>query len=143
MVRLTSQFTRIGLFFNPTRFLLADNRVSIKTVNSVNPLQPIDLKKKLDNMEDIFLLDVREPWEFSLAAIEGSENFPQGEVIDRQQEFVFEEEIVVICHHGERSQAAAKELVESGFKKVHNLVGGIDAWSQVIDPTIPRYGPNG
>ena len=112
-------------------------------MNSVNPLQPIDLKKKLDNREDIFLLDVREPWEFSLAAIEGSENFPQGEVIDRQQEFVFEEEIVVICHHGERSQAAAQELVESGFKKVHNLVGGIDAWSQVIDPTIPRYGPNG
>jgi len=112
-------------------------------VHSVNPLQPIDLKTKLDNHEDIFLLDVREPWEFSLAAIEGSENFPQGEVIDRQQEFVFEEEIVVIFHHGERSQAAAKELVESGFKKVHNLVGGIDAWSQVIDPTIPRYGPNG
>jgi len=112
-------------------------------VSSVNPLQPIDLKKKLDNREDIFLLDVRQPWEFSLAAIEGSENFPQGEVVDRQQEFVFEEEIVVICHHGERSQTVAQELVESGFKKVHNLVGGIDAWSQVIDPTISRYGPNG
>ena len=112
-------------------------------MNSVNPLQPTDLKKKLDSKEDIFLLDVREPWEFSLAAIKGSENFPSGEVVDRQQEFVFEEEIVVICHHGERSQTAAQELVESGFKKVHNLVGGIDAWSQVIDPTIPRYGPNG
>ena len=112
-------------------------------MNSVNPLQPIDLKKKLDSREDIFLLDVREPWEFSLAGIKGSENFPSGEVVDRQQEFVFEEEIVVICHHGERSQTAAQELVESGFKKVHNLVGGIDAWSQVIDPTIPRYGPNG
>ena len=85
-------------------------------MDSVNPLQPIDLKKKLDSREDIFLLDVREPWEFSLAAIEGSENFPLGEVVDRQQEFVFEEEIVVICHHGERSQTAAQELVESGFK---------------------------
>jgi len=112
-------------------------------VNSVNPLQPTDLKKKLDSKEDIFLLDVRQPWEFSLAAIEGSENFPQGEVVDRQQEFIFEEEIVVICHHGERSQMVAQELVESGFKKVHNLVGGIDAWSQVIDPTTPRYSPNG
>ena len=60
-------------------------------MSSVNPLQAIDLKKKLDNREDIFLLYVRQPWEFSLAAIEGSENFPQSEVIDRQQEFVFEE----------------------------------------------------
>ena len=73
-------------------------------MSSVKQLQPLALKKKLDNGEDIFLLDVREPWEFSLASIEGSENFPLEEVIDRQQEFIFEEEIVVICHFGERSQ---------------------------------------
>ena len=73
----------IGLFFNPASFLLANDGLSIKkTVNSVNPLQPTDLKKKLDSKEDIFLLDVRQPWEFSLAAIKGSENFPQGEVVD-------------------------------------------------------------
>ena len=60
----------------------------------VNQLQVVELKKKLDSGEDIFLLDVREPWEFSLAAIEGSENFPLAEVVDRQQEFAFEEEIV-------------------------------------------------
>ena len=112
-------------------------------MNSVNQLQSVELKKKLDNGEDIFLLDVREPWEFSLAAIDGSENFPLAEVVDRQQEFVFEEEIVVICHHGERSQRAANELIECGFKVVHNLVGGIDAWSQIIDATVPRYRPSG
>lgn len=110
---------------------------------SVNQRQPLELKKKLDNGEDIFLLDVREPWEFSLAAIVGSENFPLAEVVDRQQEFIFEEEIVVICHYGERSQRAASELVESGFKTIHNLVGGIDAWSQIADPSVPRYRPNG
>ena len=112
-------------------------------MSSVKQLQPLALKKKLANGEDIFLLDVRDPWEFSLASIEGSENFPLAEVIDRQQEFIFEEEIVVICHYGERSQRAAMELVESGFKSVHNLVGGIDAWSQVVDAKVPRYRSSG
>ena len=112
-------------------------------MNSVKQLQPLELKKKLDSGEDIFLLDVREPWEFSLSSINGSENFPLGEVVDRQQEFIYEEEIVVICHYGERSQRAAMELVESGFKTVYNLVGGIDAWSQVVDSTVPRYRPSG
>ena len=111
-------------------------------MNSVKQLQVIQLKKKLDNKEDIFLLDVREGWEFALASIDGSENFPMGEVIDRQQEFAFEEEIVVICHYGERSQLAAQELVECGFN-VYTLIGGIDAWSQVVDPNVPRYSPNG
>jgi len=108
----------------------------------VKQLQAIELKKKLDRGEDIFLLDVRETWEFSLASIEGSENFPMGEVVDRQQEFAFEEEIVVICHYGERSQLVAKELVKCGFN-VYNLSGGIDAWSQMVDPNVPRYSPNG
>lgn len=111
-------------------------------MSSVKQLQAVELKKRLDNGEDIFLLDVREEWEFSLAAIDGSENFPIGEVVDRQQEYAFEEEIVVICHYGERSQRAAQELVECGFN-VHNLVGGIDAWSQVVDSNVPRYSPNG
>lgn len=111
-------------------------------MSSVKQLQPLELKKKLDNGEDIFLLDVREDWEFSLASIEGSENFSMSEVVDRQQEFAFEEEIVVICHYGERSQFAAQELAECGFN-VYNLIGGIDAWSQVVDPTVPRYSPNG
>jgi len=112
-------------------------------MNSVKQLQPLELKKKLDSGEDIFLLDVREPWEFSLSSINGSENFPLGEVVDRQQEFIYEEEIVVICHHGERSQRAAMELIECGFKTVHNLIGGIDAWSQVVDANVPRYRPQG
>ncbi|MBC8283894.1 MAG: rhodanese [Nitrospinae bacterium] len=108
----------------------------------VKQIQPLELKRKLDAGEDIFLLDVREGWEFSLASIDGSENFPLAEVVDRQQEFAFEEEIVVICHYGERSQRAAQELLECGFN-VHNLIGGIDAWSQVVDPNVPRYSPNG
>jgi rhodanese-related sulfurtransferase len=112
-------------------------------MSSVKQLQPLELKKRLDQGEDIFLLDVREPWEYSLASIEGSENFPLGEVVDRQQEFIFEEEIVVICHYGERSQRAAIELAESGFNSVYNLIGGIDTWSQIVDETVPRYSQQG
>ena len=105
---------------------------------SVKQIRPHELKQKLDAGTDIFLLDVREDWEFSLASIEGSENFPMGEVVDRQQEFASEEQIVVICHYGERSQMAAQELAECGFN-VYNLTGGIDAWSQIVDPNVPRY----
>ena len=52
---------------------------------------------------------------------------------------MFEEEIAVYCHHGERAYLGAQVLIDSGFKKVYHLTGGIDAWSQVVDPKIPRY----
>ena len=55
------------------------------------------------------------------------------------QEIMFEEEIVIYCHHGERAFLGAQILLESGFKKVYHLTGGIDAWSQVVDPEVPRY----
>ncbi len=110
---------------------------------NVSLIHPVTLKERLEQGEDICLVDVREDWEFSLAAIEGSVCLPLGELADRVQELLFEEEIVVICHHGQRSHTGAQILMESGFKKVHNLQGGIDAWSQLVDPTVPRYGPNG
>ncbi|MCH8157489.1 MAG: rhodanese [Nitrospinae bacterium] len=109
----------------------------------VLPIQPIKLKERLDQGEDICVIDVREGWEHSLASIEGSEHIPLNELADRIQEIMFEEEIVVYCHQGERSYRGAQILIESGFKKVYNLLGGIDAWSQVVDPNIPRYKPGG
>jgi len=106
---------------------------------TVSQIQPLKLKQRLDQGEDIFLIDVREEWEYSLVSIEGSTLIPLGELADRVQEFMFEEEIVVICHHGVRSYHGASILLESGFKTVHNLIGGIDGWSQVVDPSLPRY----
>jgi len=106
---------------------------------AVSQIQPLKLKQRLDQGEDIFLIDVREEWEYSLVSIEGSTLIPLGELADRVQEFIFEEEIVVICHHGVRSHHGASILLESGFKTVHNLIGGIDGWSQVVDPSLPRY----
>jgi rhodanese-related sulfurtransferase len=102
-------------------------------------MQAVELKRRLDAGEDICLVDCRESWEHTLSAIANSTHLPLAEIADRVQELAFEEEIVVYCHHGMRSQHAAMILLESGFKKVHNLIGGIDAWSQVVDPSIPRY----
>ena len=102
-------------------------------------IQPIELHRRLKEGHDICVVDVRDEWEFSLGSIEESENIPLHELADRIQEIMFEEEIVVYCHHGERAFLGAEILLESGFKKVYHLTGGIDAWSQVVNPKILRY----
>ncbi len=85
------------------------------------------------------LLDVREPWEWQTARIEGSQHMPMREVPARLGELDREREVVAICHHGGRSQQVAMFLQKNGFAKVHNLVGGVDAWSRTIDPAVPVY----
>ena len=102
-------------------------------------IQPIKLHQRLEQGDDICIIDVRDEWEHSLTSIAGSEHIPLNELADRIQEIMFEEEIVVYCHHGERAFLGAQILIESGFKKVYHLTGGIDAWSQEIDSSIPRY----
>ena len=102
-------------------------------------IQHVKLYQRLKKCENLCLIDVREEWERSLASIEGSEHIPLNELADRIQEIMFEEEIVIYCHHGERAFLGAQILLESGFKKVYHLTGGIDAWSQVVDAGVPRY----
>ncbi len=82
---------------------------------------------------------MRETWEYSLAHIPGSINFPLGELADCALELDAEDEIVICCHHGARSYEGAQILIESGFPRVANLIGGINAWSCLVDPSIPRY----
>ncbi len=84
------------------------------------------------------LLDVREPWEFTLARIEGSRLIPMGELPDRFSELDPAAETVVICHHGARSAYVARALGDAGFANVLNLEGGLDAYSQ-IDDSVARY----
>ncbi len=109
------------------------------SADQVLHIQPIELQRRIEKGDDICLIDVREEWEHSLASIMGSEHIPLNELADRIQEIMFEEEIAVYCHHGERAFLGAQILIESGFKKVYHLTGGIDAWSQVVDPGVPRY----
>jgi rhodanese-related sulfurtransferase len=85
------------------------------------------------------LLDVREPWEHQTARIEGSKLVPLGEVATRLGELDQGQEVVAICHHGGRSMQVAMFLEKNGFSKVHNLSGGMDAWSKSVDPTVPVY----
>lgn len=86
----------------------------------------------------IFLLDVREPWEFALGHLEGSQLMAR---MDLAQIFqgLKELTVVTICHHGVRSLSAALYLREAGLPRVKSLRGGLDGWSQTIDPSFPRY----
>ena len=85
------------------------------------------------------LLDVREPWEHEKARIEGSQLVPMGEIPVRYGELDSKREIVAICHHGGRSMQVAMFLEKNGFANVHNLSGGMEAWSTTVDPSVPRY----
>lgn len=89
--------------------------------------------------EKPLLLDVREPWEWQAARIEGAQHIPMREVPARVAEIDRGREVVAICHHGGRSMQVAMFLEKNGFSKVHNLQGGVDAWSRTVDPAVPTY----
>ena len=99
---------------------------------------PRELKEKLDRGEEPILLDVREPWEFSLSRIENSKLVPMAEIFDRLPDLDPNAETVVICHHGARSAYVTRILNRSGFESVYNLEGGLDAYASV-DASVPRY----
>ena len=106
------------------------------------PIQQIsatELNAKLQSDNRPFLLDVREPYEFAYARIAGSVLIPLHQIPERLDELDAEQEIVVICHHGIRSQQAASFLEQQLFRKLLNLSGGIDAWSCECDASVPRY----
>jgi rhodanese-related sulfurtransferase len=96
------------------------------------------LKGRLDAGDRPVLLDVREPWEFELARIEGSKLIPMSQLQGRFTELDPDLETVVICHHGNRSSYITQALQRAGFEKVLNLEGGLDAYSSV-DESVPRY----
>jgi len=85
------------------------------------------------------LLDVREPWELAICRIDGALAMPMASVPPRQQELDPDAETVVICHHGVRSYQVALFLERNGFTNVLNLSGGIAAWADDVDPSMPRY----
>ena len=85
------------------------------------------------------LLDVREPWEYQTCHIADSRLVPMAEVPQRLAELDPQAETVVICHHGGRSLQVGIFLERQGFKRVHNLAGGVDAWARSVDPAMPTY----
>jgi adenylyltransferase/sulfurtransferase len=97
-----------------------------------------ELKKRLDEKADIYILDVREPHEYEIVNL-GGHLIPLHDLAKRVNELDSSREIVVHCATGIRSGKAVRFLADLGFKKVKNLVGGIDAWAEKIDPTLVRY----
>ena len=89
--------------------------------------------------EDLTLLDVREPWELAIARVDGAVHIPMGEIPGRSCELDPAKPVVVMCHSGVRSARVGHYLESRGFHAVLNLAGGIDAWSELIDSTVPRY----
>lgn len=102
-------------------------------------LAPEEVKRRLDSGEEIVLLDVREPHELALASLPGALYIPIREVPERSREVPRGKPVVVVCHHGARSLQVTWFLSQRGWKNVANLAGGIDAWSQRVDPAVPRY----
>jgi sulfur-carrier protein adenylyltransferase/sulfurtransferase len=100
---------------------------------------PIELRTERRRNEQLVLLDVREPFEWDIAHIEGARLIPLGQLPARLRELDGHADIVAYCHHGMRSLRAVEVLRAAGFPKVRSLAGGIDAWSQETEPNVPRY----
>lgn len=92
-----------------------------------------------DSRQAPLLLDVREPWEFELCHLADARPLPMHLVPTRIGELTPDQDVVVICHHGGRSMQVAMYLERAGFASVFNLMGGVDAWAQDVDPAMRRY----
>lgn len=107
----------------------------------VPQMTPWELKARLDHGEDLLIVDVREPHEWQISNLDslGAILIPQGQVLNRMGELDTAREIVVQCRSGQRSAAVISELQNHGFKKLHNLDGGINRWAREVDPSLPVY----
>jgi rhodanese-related sulfurtransferase len=102
-------------------------------------ISPVDAATLLTEKKARFI-DVREPWEFATAKIDGSVLMPMGDVPARtHQELDPDERLVILCHHGQRSLNVAVWLRNQGFEHAQSLRGGIDAWSTQVDASVGRY----
>jgi adenylyltransferase/sulfurtransferase len=107
--------------------------------SSVRDVTPRELSERLRRGDQIELIDVREPYEWRIARIDGARLVPLGRIAASAPELTRDKDIVLYCHHGVRSQAAGEELVAQGFDRIWNLTGGIDRWSEEVDPSVPTY----
>jgi len=108
------------------------------STTGIPTIQVEELKRRLDAGENLFVLDVREPHEYQICNINGY-LIPLGDLPKRVSELDSSREIVAHCRSGVRSGKAVEFLQQAGFKKVHNLAGGILAWADRIDPKMPKY----
>jgi hypothetical protein len=114
--------------------------LKLPVVDGIPQISVQQLKRKLDAKENVFVLDVREPHEYETVNL-GSPLIPVGDIERRAPELADKKnsEIVILCKIGKRSQKAALALKQAGFTNVANLTGGILAWAEKIDPSLPKY----
>jgi rhodanese-related sulfurtransferase len=102
-------------------------------------ISPELVYEMLESDDTTILLDVRDDWEWEKAHLEGAIHIPLAELGERVTELDSRSEIIVYCHHGDRSIDGCLLLWEHGFRKIRSLTGGIEAWSELVDPTVPKY----
>jgi sulfur-carrier protein adenylyltransferase/sulfurtransferase len=109
--------------------------------DQISEISPTELKQRKDRGDDVTIIDVREPYEWEMGNLEpyGAKLIPLAELPERLDEVEKSDEIVLMCRSGGRSERALKLLREHGYDRLHNLRGGILAWSDEIDPSIPKY----
>jgi molybdopterin/thiamine biosynthesis adenylyltransferase/rhodanese-related sulfurtransferase len=126
---------------NPTIFapIDYDQFCGVRETETVPAISVHELHRKMNEGETFELIDVREPFEYEIARIDSAKLIPLGEIAARADELQRDQPIVVYCHSGRRSAQAVRLLQQRGFTNVYNLDGGIDAWSDQIDSSVPRY----
>jgi rhodanese-related sulfurtransferase len=100
---------------------------------------PIEVATRIEQGEELNLIDVREPIEHEIASVKGARLLPLSRFNEWVDDLKPVDEIIVMCHHGVRSANVCLFLARNGFEKVFNLEGGIDLWSTQVDSSIPRY----
>jgi molybdopterin/thiamine biosynthesis adenylyltransferase/rhodanese-related sulfurtransferase/molybdopterin converting factor small subunit len=148
-------FREFKLRKNPACLMCGENRTIHKLIDyyefcgvrgeeapapdlKVPEITPRELKARLDQGDDLFILDVREPHEYQICNLQGH-LIPLGELPRRVHELDSSREIVAHCRSGKRSAEAIDFLRKAGFRKIHNLKGGILAWSDEVDASVPKY----
>lgn len=108
---------------------------------AMQQMTPSELKQRLDSGERLVLIDVREPFEWDISNLEtyGAKLIPLDQVLERAAELDPQQEIVLYCRSGARSAGAVRQLQARGFEKLWNLKGGINAWADQVDPSLPKY----
>ena len=99
-----------------------------------------ELQQRLQEpTRDFVIIDVREPWEAEVCALPGTILIPMGQITGRTDEIDRDQDVIVLCHHGIRSQQVAYYLQNAGCENLFNLRGGINAWAREIDPSMATY----
>ena len=152
---LTMRFRELKLRKNPECPICGEHRTITKLIDyqefcgipqhapeaaaNAADIEPRDVKSKIDNGDRFVLIDVREPHEWQICHIPQAKLIPLGELPKRINELDSADEIIAHCKSGVRSAKAVEFLKQSGFKKIRNMKGGILAWSDQVDPSVPKY----